>query len=640
MSNTKKKLSSDILINKLIFKKYRIIKLISEGVFGNIFLVINEKTRDFYSMKREKKDSSFHILQQEAYNLYSIKGLGIPELITFGKIGNDNILIEQALGKSLLELFNENKYSFSIKDICLISIQLIDRIEWIHNKTLVHRDIRPDIFFIGLKDPNIVYLTELGLSVKYCSSKTRKHIMPGFKGRFTGTLKFSSSNAQRGNQQSRRDDIESLGYTILFFLKGQLPWENMDPNLNAKELYLKTYAMKKYMPIEKLCKGLPEMEDYFKYSRSLKFQEKPDYEYLRNIFKDLLKKNGFENFENLYFSWVEPSKNNFQNNKKTRTLSPKARLFMKIKNQIQLKKEIESDNKNIDGVLLTDNNLEDNIINNINQRISLTQEKREKQNQNGISKTFINNNASFKATPKRENNEKDKFQQIKIKNRKESIQNKEKKYKIVERSHTTKEQNKNKNIYNTIKNEERMNNYKKINKNNLIKNKNFNIDPINIEQINNNKINFEIDNNITMKKINQKINNYHIYNNKNTSNENSQFNDRNIKLNKMNESNKNYYVNPLILNYGNLNYTTINNEDNINLNLIEDRRYSKKNNEHIMTENNKIIEQINYKNLNNNKYMNIHKIIKNNNLANENFKIKNINTLNFNNRNIKLQNNF
>ncbi len=309
-SNSDKKLSSNILINRLIFKKYRIIKLISEGVFGQIYIVMNEKTKDLYSMKTEKRDSSIHILEQEAYNLYSIKGLGIPEFITYGKIGNNNILIEQALGKSLLELFIENKYSFSIKDICLISIQLIDRIELIHNKTLIHRDIKPEIFLVGLKDPNIIYITELGLCTKYLSSKTRKHIMPGCKNSFTGTLKFSSSKAQRGNQQSRRDNIESLGYTILFLMKGQLPWENLNPNLNAKELYLKTYAMKKYMPVEKLCKGLPEMEDYFKYSRSLKFQEKPNYEYLRNIFKNLLKKKGFEDFENLNFSWVESSNNN------------------------------------------------------------------------------------------------------------------------------------------------------------------------------------------------------------------------------------------------------------------------------------------------------------------------------------------
>ena len=73
--------------------------------------------------------------------------------------------------------------------------------------------------------------------------------MAGFRGTFTGTLKFSSANAQRGNQQSRRDDIESLGYTILYLMKGKLPWENLNQNYNPKDIYLKTYAMKKYMPI-------------------------------------------------------------------------------------------------------------------------------------------------------------------------------------------------------------------------------------------------------------------------------------------------------------------------------------------------------------------------------------------------------
>ena len=92
-------------------------------------------------------------------------------------------------------------------------------------------------------------MTEFGICTKYCSSKTGKHIIPGFKGTFTGTLKYCSANAQKGNKQSRRDDVESLGYSILFFMKGKLPWEHLNQKYNEKELYIKTYAMKKYMPV-------------------------------------------------------------------------------------------------------------------------------------------------------------------------------------------------------------------------------------------------------------------------------------------------------------------------------------------------------------------------------------------------------
>ena len=323
-------------INKIIFKKYKILNLISEGVFGGIYLVINEKTSQRFAMKIERRDSRFRLLQQEGYNLFSLKGLGIPEIISFGRISNYNILIEELLGKSLSQMFIENNFKFSLKDICLISIQLIDRIELIHSKTLVHRDIKPENFLIGYKNPNIIYLTEFGLCAKYCSSKTGKHILPGFRGTFTGTLRFSSANAQRGNQQSRRDDLESLGYTILFFMRGKLPWMNLEHIINEKELYLKTYSMKKFITVERLCKGLPpEIAEYFKYVKTLKFQEEPNYDYLRNLFKDLLKKNGFEDYENLTFSWVVPSNLNKSNKIKRKAASPLGRLYFKIKNQIE-----------------------------------------------------------------------------------------------------------------------------------------------------------------------------------------------------------------------------------------------------------------------------------------------------------------
>ena len=160
-SEKKQKSSSILLLNKLIFKKYKIAQQKSEGIFGQTYIVVNINTNKFYEMKVESKDSNYKILKVEAYNLYSIKGLGIPEFITFGILNNNNILIEELLGKSLLEIFKEYNYNFSIQDICLISIQLLDRLEWIHSKTLIHRDLKPENFLIGIKDKNnIIYLKD------------------------------------------------------------------------------------------------------------------------------------------------------------------------------------------------------------------------------------------------------------------------------------------------------------------------------------------------------------------------------------------------------------------------------------------------------------------------------------------------
>ena len=380
-----KKIKSFLPLNKLIFKKFTIEKVISEGIFGEIYLVKNEKDNKYYTMKAEKNDSNIKILEQEGYNLFILKGLGIPQLVSYGKIKNYDILIQELLGKSLNELFIENNFQFSMNDICLISIQLIDRVEWVHSKTLIHRDIKPENFLLGSNNPNIIYLTGFGLCTKYCSSKSGKHIMPGFRGTFSGTIKYASANAQRGNQLSRRDDLESLGYTILYFMKGGLPWMNLNQNINEKEAYIKTYSMKKFMPVERLCKGAPsEMQDYFRYIRQLKFKEDPNYDYLRNLFVNLLKKNGIENYQNYCFSWVHDWNANFSVRRKK---SAKIRLYSKLlnrinsrrarANEIDLSKEndkvsrnktfneiqINNNNKYIEFSPVLNNKIDDQIIN-------------------------------------------------------------------------------------------------------------------------------------------------------------------------------------------------------------------------------------------------------------------------------------
>ena len=116
------------------------------------------------------------MLESEAYYLFSLRGTGIPEVLSFGRRKHYNILVEPLLGKSLFDIFNENRKRMPLPDICLIAKQIIDRIQWVHSRGLVHRDIKPDNFLIGLKDPNVIYLIDFGLSKKYKSDKTGKHI--------------------------------------------------------------------------------------------------------------------------------------------------------------------------------------------------------------------------------------------------------------------------------------------------------------------------------------------------------------------------------------------------------------------------------------------------------------------------------
>ena len=610
---------TNLSINQLIFKKYRLLNLISEGIYGQVYIAININTNKFYAMKAESKDSNYQILEQEAYNLYSIKSLGIPEFITFGRINNYNVLIEELLGKSLFEIFKEYNNIFSIQDICLISIQLLERLEWIHSKTLIHRDLKPQNFLLGRENKNnIIYLTEFGLCTKYCSSKTGKHIIPGFRGTFTGTLKYSSANAQRGSQQSRRDDIESLGYNIIFFMKGELPWEHLNLKYNEKDLYLKTYAMKKYMPVERLCKGLPpEMQDYFKYVRNLKFQEKPNYDYLKNLFKTILKNNGIENYEDLNLSWANIP-NKF---KKKRTLSPKARLYLKIKNQIQLNKEMDSEKNHtqIGKTPKNNNKIPNQHINHSNQSSSFSQVNNNK-NKNKIQNmaNIINKNIKsddFTSITERGKNEK-----------KEQINkpiNKEKESKLVDKYQTTRNEYIKKYTQTSINNnceiEDKVFKYHKISTDSLDK-KQLNPKPIDLNENNMNK-NINKINNLQMKKINLKINNY---NNNNNNNNNSYLTtttstNNKIPSNQIIDKTKNNFKKSLTLKKNKLNLTNINN--NI-INIEQNNIYNTNINEHnAKTVLKKVISK---------QYTDINKVGKNNNIINQNNKYQKINYINFN----------
>ena len=338
--------------NNLLFKKYKPLKLIGKGTFSNVYLSLNTKTNKYVEIKKKKKNSNgVELLESEAFLLYSLRGFGIPEVLSYGRTKTHNILVLPLLGNSLLDLFISRNKNIHINDICLLAIQILDRIEWIHSNNIVYRDIKPENFLFGKKDPEVLYLIDFGLCRKYKSSTTGKHIKPKNMGKFTGTSRYASLYAMAGNEQSRRDDIESIGYMIIFLMKKKLPWQGIKGN-SYKECYHKLYMMKKYIEIKELCKGLPgEIIDYMNYARRLKFEEEPNYKYLKDLFNNILKKHNF-NFDRKIFSWIDRieigenmAKSNSvgklsSNNKKMRKSSPQNRLFNKIKKSIENKKNM------------------------------------------------------------------------------------------------------------------------------------------------------------------------------------------------------------------------------------------------------------------------------------------------------------
>ena len=296
------KINERQLQNHLFFGRYKVIEKIDQGTFGEVFLGLNTKTKDKVAIKLEPKRNPLHLLQTEAFYLFMLKGFGIPKIEAYGHNEKYNILVQTLLGKSLNYLFYKNEKSFSTKDVLMMGIQIIERLKFVHSKHLIHRDVKPENFLIGYTDPYILYLIDFGLAKKYRSSRTGKHVNFSITNRYTGTARYSSLNALKGYTVSRRDDIECVAYILIFFMRGGLPWENIEGKTSV-ERYTKIYKLKKLITPEKLCQNLPnEICEFLKYSRSLNFEQEPDYSYCCSLFNNALSKMECKN--DLLFSWI------------------------------------------------------------------------------------------------------------------------------------------------------------------------------------------------------------------------------------------------------------------------------------------------------------------------------------------------
>lgn len=187
------------------------------------------------------------------------------------------------------------------------------RLEYMHSQSFLHRDIKPDNFVIGMdKMANVIYLIDLGLCKRYRFPNSNTHIPSIFffqlicsyreNKNLTGTPRYASIANHLGIEQSRRDDLESLGYVLIYFLLGKLPWQGLRAE-NKKEKYNRILEYKLAVTIPELCTGLPvEFQDYLVYCRGLRFDETPDYAYLRGLFSSLMESKGFVN--DGMFDWM------------------------------------------------------------------------------------------------------------------------------------------------------------------------------------------------------------------------------------------------------------------------------------------------------------------------------------------------
>jgi casein kinase I family protein HRR25 len=232
-----------------------------------------------------------------------VGGVGIPFVRWFGVEGDYYAMVIDLLGPSLEDLFNFCNRKFTMKTVLLLADQLITRVEFLHSKNFLHRDIKPDNFLMGLgRKGNQVNIIDFGLAKKYRDPRTHLHIAYREHKSLTGTARYASINTHMGIEQSRRDDMESLGYVLIYFLKGSLPWQGLRA-ATKKHKYDRIMEKKMSTSLEDLCVGLPtEFCNYMNYVRNLRFDEKPDYSFVRKLFRDLFIRDGYH--YDYVFDWT------------------------------------------------------------------------------------------------------------------------------------------------------------------------------------------------------------------------------------------------------------------------------------------------------------------------------------------------
>lgn len=221
----------------------------------------------------------------------------------YGIEGDYNVMVLDLLGPSLEDLFNYCGRRFQLKTVLMLADQLLSRLEYVHTKSFIHRDVKPDNFLIGLgKRQSVIHIIDFGLAKKYRDPRSHQHIPYRENKNLTGTARYASINTHIGIEQSRRDDLESLGYVLMYFIRGSLPWQGLKAN-TKKQKYERIMDRKMSTSTEQLCKGYPtEFRSYFEYCRSLRFEDRPDYAYLKRLFKELFYRKGFQ-YDNM-FDWT------------------------------------------------------------------------------------------------------------------------------------------------------------------------------------------------------------------------------------------------------------------------------------------------------------------------------------------------
>lgn len=298
----------------VVINQYKILSHIGSGSFGNVYKALDTQTNKFVAMKipieNKDRDNQKWILEEaKIYQKISNPKKGICDVNIIQK-KNKNIIVMDLLGDSLGSLISKHK-KFGLKTVILIGIKIIKILKYIHSKNYLHRDLKPDNFTIGFEKDEInkIYCIDFGLAKKTVC-KNGKLIKREENHKFLGTSRYASINAHKGVTQSYKDDMESLGYLLVYFYKGKLPWQNLKTS-NKEKRNKMILECKSDIERSILCSGLPkQFLIYFNYVDSLEYGETPKYNTIIKMFEKLYLEREYTNSK---LEWEDIEKNNLNN---------------------------------------------------------------------------------------------------------------------------------------------------------------------------------------------------------------------------------------------------------------------------------------------------------------------------------------
>jgi len=323
--------------------RYRLGKKIGTGAFGEIFEGTDIFDNSSVAIKLEHNSVKFPQLLFEAKLLKSIPSTGIPVMHWFGIAGEYNAMVMDLLGQNLEDLYTYCAKNFTLKTIIMIIIQMIERLKHVHDNHYIHRDIKPENFLIGKDNTEkTIYLIDFGLAKRYRDEYTQIHIPLKENRNLTGTARYASCNAHNGLEQSRRDDMESIAYVILYFFRKKLPWQGLKCK-DKNEKHAKIKELKMSMTPEKLFEGIPkEFADYLTMVKKLGFEDEPAYKTYIQMFNKLFKAKEFE--MDYIYDWVTVKNNT--NILKDASLVQSAEISQKKDEEKKVNSTIEPNNGN------------------------------------------------------------------------------------------------------------------------------------------------------------------------------------------------------------------------------------------------------------------------------------------------------